>query len=609
VAYLIPDNLRSREDVPSVLRRVATALKLGLDDDAIAWFEPVWDASGEKPHFVVFLPENGIAVAEVLDVQASKLFGALRGRIRLERDGVEIEAEHPLVRATRYAETLRQRIAAEPRFGSAVSVTPIALFPALERHVAIERGFSRLDGLDLARCLFKEDIETAVAGDGVDLHRAFARMLGAGNTTNEGLVDLVRAVIQPDIVISGAGWEGQLSILTAPRGKELIHVMDRKQEALAKSIGDGHRVVRGVAGSGKTLILVYRARLMAALYPNHRFLLVCYNRSLASELGALLADLGNVSVEPAHVLIGQAIRDANLADPGFDDDSGEERAQAGLEALEKGALVRYRAVFLDEAQDLGPKALRFVVSLADDRFNDVLIVADAAQNVFHREFSWKQAGIQAQGRSKILRRNYRNTREVLELAHGFLVPEGAGEASLDFEDESVIIPPESAMRTGAPATVVICDETELTALAFAEIIRMLPARPAPKSLAVLTMSNREGIELERRLRKSGLEHYFVSDPQKPQNKDHVADTTAPIILSTVYSTKGMEFPDVVLCCSPRTRQETEGLRRLMYVGMTRASERLVVFAGTNHPLADDLEAAAAQRGRLRVETDTTAAGD
>src|SRR5690606_1685916 len=38
---------------------------------------------------------------------------------------------------------------------------------------------------------------------------------------------------------------------------EIVRVMDIQQEQMAKSMGDGHRVIHGVAGSGKTLILGY----------------------------------------------------------------------------------------------------------------------------------------------------------------------------------------------------------------------------------------------------------------------------------------------------------------------------------------------------------------
>lgn len=40
-------------------------------------------------------------------------------------------------------------------------------------------------------------------------------------------------------------------------------VMDLQQEQLARSLGNGHRVIHGVAGSGKTMILSYRAEYLA----------------------------------------------------------------------------------------------------------------------------------------------------------------------------------------------------------------------------------------------------------------------------------------------------------------------------------------------------------
>lgn len=44
---------------------------------------------------------------------------------------------------------------------------------------------------------------------------------------------------------------------------DLIKVLDMQQEQLARNLGNGHRVIHGVAGSGKTLILGYRCVQMA----------------------------------------------------------------------------------------------------------------------------------------------------------------------------------------------------------------------------------------------------------------------------------------------------------------------------------------------------------
>ncbi len=137
-------------------------------------------------------------------------------------------------------------------------------------------------------------------------------------------------------------------------------------------------------------------------------------------------------------------------------------------------------------------------------------------------------------------------------------------------------------------------------LAVEEAKLLVDEGAGPKQLAMLCMGNRQAIELERRLRAEGMEHFFVTDPQNKQNPDRVADAQQAIILSTVYSAKGMEFPNVVLCCTPRDRQELDSLRSAIYVGMTRATERLFVFAESDHPLAGDIEGAARGHGRLNI---------
>jgi len=50
----------------------------------------------------------------------------------------------------------------------------------------------------------------------------------------------------------------------APALPDLLQVMDLQQEQIARTLGEGHRVIHGAAGSGKTMILIFRARHLAA---------------------------------------------------------------------------------------------------------------------------------------------------------------------------------------------------------------------------------------------------------------------------------------------------------------------------------------------------------
>ena len=53
----------------------------------------------------------------------------------------------------------------------------------------------------------------------------------------------------------------QASVTATPA--DLLQVMDLAQEEIARNLGEGHRVIHGVAGAGKTLILAWRARHLA----------------------------------------------------------------------------------------------------------------------------------------------------------------------------------------------------------------------------------------------------------------------------------------------------------------------------------------------------------
>ena len=70
-----------------------------------------------------------------------------------------------------------------------------------------------------------------------------------------------------------------------------VKVMDLHQENLAKSIGEGHRLLRGVAGSGKTLILCCRAKYLAKTNPGWRILVLCYNVTLSCYIQHIIDNL------------------------------------------------------------------------------------------------------------------------------------------------------------------------------------------------------------------------------------------------------------------------------------------------------------------------------
>jgi hypothetical protein len=80
-------------------------------------------------------------------------------------------------------------------------------------------------------------------------------------------VDLIRAILSPELRISigqGALFDGKAAGVDDPMTvTDLVRVLDLQQEQLARSFGEGHRVIHGVAGSGKTMILGFRCLHLA----------------------------------------------------------------------------------------------------------------------------------------------------------------------------------------------------------------------------------------------------------------------------------------------------------------------------------------------------------
>lgn len=595
MAYLIPDNLRSRKDVSKGARDVASALQTGLDDSATVWFEPLFDPSGQAPDFVVLDPQRGVIVLAIEDVSAADVLGAIRGEIHQALDGGGEAIRTPLARASHFAHTLLQRV--EPH--ADLAGTPIVAGVAFSNLTRSEARAAGLDAaVDLESSLFSEDLSAARAGEGeAQLQRILARLAGAlDSELRPGQLDRLRGLMHPDTIITrpGAGRPGvQLPIFSDPDDGDVIRVMDRRQEAMAKSLGAGHRVIRGVAGSGKTLILIYRGQLLARNFPQRRFLLTCYGRALAGHLRRALIHAPNVEVAHIDRVAKRFLDSAGMRHPGYDD-GGDAFWRTALEAQARLPDDRYDGVLVDEAQDFSTEMLRFARGLLKDPDDgDLVVVADAAQKIFKTSFSWQSAGIRAAGRTRILRVNYRNTREILEFAHAFLLSGGTvtADEAPEVDDENAVIAPTSARRSGPSPTVLLVDDDVRAVLTA--VSGWMSGDGAGDRIGVLycTSSACNPTALRDALEAQGIDVFWATDDRSKDSKDLMAQANEQVILSTVQSAKGMEFPRVVLTGLWRTDGERDGNIRTGYVGMTRAQNFLTIIHPPDGPAAAALKAA------------------
>ncbi|RRR65703.1 MAG: DNA helicase UvrD [Candidatus Viridilinea halotolerans] len=263
------------------------------------------------------------------------------------------------------------------------------------------------------------------------------------------------------------------------------------------------------------------------------------------------------------------------------------------EQIRRGALevalgletAPYQALVIDEAQDLSPVALRFLLALVASP-DYVYLTADAAQSLYQRGFSWKQvhADLNVTGRTLLLKRNYRNTAQIMAACAAILSDSAAG-------DEESLLQEPSAHHGEAPQIMLVADSAEEAAAIHAFFSAAARRYRLPvHSGAVLCTSQKIGRALAQKLSALGMPAIFQAGKQ-------IDITAQQVKVLTLHSAKGLEFPFVAVVGLdagrlPRQHQglppeEEEALhdeqRRLFYVGCSRAMRALLVCGAVEAP--------------------------
>lgn len=240
----------------------------------------------------------------------------------------------------------------------------------------------------------------------------------------------------------------------------------------------------------------------------------------------------------------------------------------------------YRCVLIDESQDFGTIEYVLIRKLAEANENDLLFCGDAAQQVSAKHRSFKVAGINIpSARSLSIKKNYRNSREILLAAYGVL-SNNYTEEMLDL-GEFDILNPEYANFSAAPPLMLSaeCLEDEIE-YSLKYLKDMINEEPEKKYCLALC-----GYSLYQ-IQKFGKKYELkVLDGSISIEHDH-------LYLSDLEHTKGFEFDVMVIInCNENilpdiSKPDKEQFRDLarFYVAMTRAKTELIVSYSKNPSL-------------------------
>jgi hypothetical protein len=583
-------------------RRLAERLEHKLEDDYLLWWDVPIGPKQTRPDFVVLHPRRGALILEVKDWRLGTIRRATREYFEIAPEGTAKVVMSPLQQARHCAIQVVNALERDPQLvqGDGPYKGKLAfpwghgvVFTNITRKQFDDAGLGEAIPAHLAIC--KDEMLESADAEAFQqrLWAMFPHTFGSRGAITLPQLDRVRWILFPEVRVPqqqclfGVGEEGDDEDAQLP---DIMRVMDLQQEQLARSLGDGHRVIHGVAGSGKTMILGYRAEHLAQTQTagSKPILVLCYNEPLAVKLAASMRAKGleeRVHVRHFHKWCrDQLVAYHLLPDPNQRmsvDKLMAEYVQRVITGVDAGHIPagQYHAILIDEGHDFAPEWLKLVTQMVDPATNSLLLLYDDAQSIYDRgqkrNFSLKSVGIQAAGRTTILKINYRNTRQILQLAHRVAGDMLKPESAADGEDGIPLLQPLSCGREGPEPIVIDLPTLPERAAKVAELLADQHAQGhAWGEMAVLC---RHYDDME--LCADALHRKRLPYRLRKRSGDFKPEEDA-IQVMTMHASKGLEWPVVVVTVKERKSIDVgSGIQlesRLFYVATTRGMQKLIL---------------------------------
>lgn len=600
MAQLIPNLNTCLPKMTTGEKRLARRLEALLDDDYLVWYDIPVGRKNRYPDFIILHPSRGLLFLEVKDWKLENIKKISKHRVELLTNNGKVTTPNPIEQARQGAYQVINMLEADSQLVSHVGDYKGKLkFPygygAVFSHINQSQLNKALtpDGMSVLpdHLVLCKD-EMTENSDPEDFQQQLWNMFNVTFSQKLSLpeIDRIRWHLFPELRID----QGDLFIEVDNEGEEiekpasipeLIKLMDLQQEQLSRNLGMGHRVIHGVAGSGKTMILGFRA-LQLAQTMDKPILVLCFNVSLAARLRHYVAEKNienKVQVYHFHDWCGQQIKTYHCQVLKGNAPYFERQVMTVIEAVEKSQIPRaqYGAVLIDEGHDFEPEWLKLVTQMVDPETDSVLLLYDDAQSIYKKshslDFSLSSVGIKARGRTTILKLNYRNTREILEFAYKF-AKEFISEEDSD-DDHIPVIAPESAGGSGAdPVFRLFNQDEEELGYILRCIKKWINEGQLPNEIAVIVPGKNTASMIGERLNSIGIKNLCLIDKKSKAAYD---PKKSLVTVLTIHSSKGLEFDTVVLSDVNRIQYVAKELVdqvRLMYVGMTRAKSNLLITA-------------------------------
>ncbi|EMI5804539.1 3'-5' exonuclease [Klebsiella aerogenes] len=593
MATIIPTIGSCGNKITAGEKRLARILESNLSGNCTCWYDIPTGEKQTHPDFIIMDPQRGLLFIEVKDWYVSKIKSANKTQVIYETSNGDIPLTNPIEQVRQYSYGAINYLKRDPQLiqnddrykGQFCAPYGHGVYFSNITRKQLDKYFLDSDIFPSDIVICKDEITEFMSSEEISLRLFSLIKHSFPKGISKHQIDRIRWHLYPEIRITHAldkieNTPAKTYVLKTPN---ILKIMDTQQELLARSLGEGHRVIHGVAGSGKTLILLYRCLHLAKDNElNKPILVVCYNIMLAQKLKSIINNHRlNVPIEITnfHAWCYKQAKIKNIL-PNSKYNFVENLEQAVITGFQNRTIEaeQYSAVLIDEGHDFKQDWLKILSGMVDSKTNYLLFLYDDAQSIYQKksslDFTLSSVDIKAQGRTTILDINYRNTQQILHFATSITFDY----LNAHIDDKFKYHKPDAGGLTGKYPIMFSFDTHQQEIIHTIKWLNQQHQKGVSwNDMAILCPSTAHlSNELVNELIQSQIPYYFISNQDDKKNYSPQRNFVSIIPLP---SSKGLEFHSVAVIDSSNIMGNEDDLSdelKRLYVGFTRATNNLLV---------------------------------
>lgn len=528
--------------------------------------------NGSKPDIIVFNPQVGVMIYEVKDWNLN-LYHWENGQLIVSdsNGSYSIKDKDPKKQVNHYKNKIIEQLV--PGIGEAVDKNKSA-------YGLVKTGiyFHKASGKDAKKFL--------------NNNSKYPIIIGYDDLCNSNL----RKIIPFRGGYMQKEWADEILFWLKPPFHSLEQTQSLELTSQQKEYAEphtGHFRLRGVVGSGKTLIIAYRAAKLAS--QGFNVLIITFNITLWHYIKDMIARApfefywSKIHFNHFHGFCEDILNELNIPSPHgetYFEDIVPTVENALKMAIQKGKHIenlKFDAILIDEGQDYEWGWYNLLCKFLKER-DELLLVCDKKQNIYERDLNWidgKMKDVKFRGRWRELKTVYRLPKEIGDAVNRFSIMFKLDqsveiERYIQLELFEYHIEPHFVWKD-------IQSDKWLSYIksAYEQIksTQLKSKKGHPSDIVILLPDKYKGIKAVKYFENQGIKVDHVFEDKTKSSRHHKKSFwlgDSRLKMSTFHSFKGWEALHVILLI-PDDWKEDGNLDALVYTAMTRTRENLIVL--------------------------------